>query len=187
LTLTPSSSRKHDDDASFSLVADFKQTPAIMPVLAAGQVETAAMPPEYALYVALDQVFNFTLSAAGTGAPAGSTVQMTITDATGKVVYTLTDPSGQTVTGPSVLLSPGAYTVLFSILTPAGAPGSLTFQLRGGSITDPIGPVITNPTYTPMYTYPGNPFVYYYPIPPSSMMPPVIPSVLPFLIIAFGV
>jgi hypothetical protein len=187
LKLTPPSSKTQEDDASFSLVADFKQTPAIMPVLAGGKVKTAAPPPKYALYVALDQVFNFTLSAAGPGAPVGSTVQMTITDATGNVVYTLTAPSGQTVTGPSVLLGPGAYTVLFSILTPAGAPGSLTFELRGGSITDPIGPVITNPTYTPMYTYPGNPFVYYYPSSPSSMMPPVIPSVLPFLIIAFGV
>jgi hypothetical protein len=62
-----------------------------------------------------------------------------------------------------VLLAPGAYTVRFSVLTPGGVPGSLSFQLRGVSITDPIGPVITDPTDSPMYTNPGDPFTYYYP------------------------
>ena len=88
---------------------------------------------------------------------------MTITDARGHLVFTFTITSGQTVTGPPVLLSPGAYVVRLSVLTPGGAPGSLTFKLRGVPITDPIGPVITNPTYAPMYTNPGNPFTYYYP------------------------
>jgi hypothetical protein len=162
VALTPPASSE-GDDSSFSLVADFSQTQALSPVLAAGSVTTASLGPAYALYVAQNQVFNFTLSAAGAGAPAGSAVQMTITDASGNVVYTLTAAAGQTVTGPPVLLTPGAYTVRFSILTPGGAPGSLTFQLRGGSITDPIGPVITDPTSSPMYTKPGDPFTYYYP------------------------
>src|SRR5262249_47054956 len=152
----PPTLQKQDDDASFSLVADFKQTPAIMPVLATGTLKTAAPPSQSALYVAVDQVFNFTLSASATGAPAGSTVQMTITDKNGKVVYPLVAPAGQTVTGLPVLLAPGAYTVSYTLVTPGAAPGSLTFQLRGASITDPIGPVVTDPTYAPMYTDPGS-------------------------------
>jgi hypothetical protein len=162
LQITPPASGP-GEDASFSVVADFTQSPTLSPVLAAGTVTTAAPPPGYALYVALDQVFQFTLSAADAGAPAGSAVQMTITDAGGSVVYSLTAPSGQTVTGPPVLLVPGAYTIRLSALTPGGAPGTLTFQLRGGSITDPIGPVLTDPTNAPMYTNPGDPFTYYYP------------------------
>jgi hypothetical protein len=177
LTLTPPASG-NGEDASFSLVADFKQTSSLLPVLAAGEVTTAASPPAYALYVALDQVFNFTLSAAGTGAPAGSTVQMTITDSQGNVVYSLAAPSGQTVTGRPVLLAPGAYTVRFSLLAPGGAPGSLPFQLLGGPITDPIGPVTTDPTYSPMYTNPGDPFTYYY---PNGTI-----SVTPFLFVALA-
>src|SRR5262249_40680071 len=151
------------EDVNFSLVADFNQSSSLLPVLAAGSVTTTTPPPAYALYIAVDQVFHFTLSAASAGAPAGSAVQMTIADAYGNIVFTLAALSGQTVTGLPVLLSPGAYTVRFSVLTPGGAPGSLTFQLRGTSITDPIGPVITNPTYPPMYTNPGSPFIYYYP------------------------
>ena len=176
LTLTPATTGG-GDDSSFALVADFNQGSYLQPVLASGTATTADS-PTYSLYVALDQVFNFTLSAAGMGAPAGSTVQMTITDSKGNVVFNLAAAAGQTVTGPPVLLSPGAYTVSFSIVTPAGAPGSLSFQLRGGSITDPIGPVITDPTYTPMYTNPGNPFLYYY---PDGTV-----SVTPFLLIALA-
>jgi hypothetical protein len=177
LTLTPAPTT-NGDDSSFALVADFNQSSSLLPVLASGTATTTAPGPTYALYAALDQVFSFTLSAGGTGAPAGSTVQMTITDSKGNVVFNLTAPAGQTVTGPPVLLGPGAYTISISILTPGGAPGSLSFQLRGGSITDPIGPVITDTTYTPMYTNPGNPFSYYY--------PDGTDSVSPFLIVALA-
>jgi hypothetical protein len=171
LTLTPPATSGDMEDASFSLVADFKQTSSLQPVLASGNVTTTATPPAYALYVALDQVFNFTLSAAATGAPVGSTVQMTITDSQGNVVSSLVAPAGQTVTGLPVLLRPGAYTVAFSILTPGGAPGALAFQLRGAAITDPIGPVVTDPTYSPIYTNPGDPFTYYYPDGTVSSIP----------------
>jgi hypothetical protein len=153
----------NDDDASFSLVADFKLTSSLLPVLATGKASTAASRPTRALYVALDQVFSFTLSAGKKGARSGSTVQMTITDSKGNVVFNLAASLGQTVTGPPVLLAAGAYKVSFSVITPRGVKGSLSFQLRGGSITDPIGPVITDPTLTPMYTNPGNPFSYTYP------------------------
>ncbi|HEV3447362.1 MAG TPA: hypothetical protein VG099_22160, partial [Gemmataceae bacterium] len=54
---------------------------------------------------------------------------------------------------------------------PGSAPGALTFQLRGAPITDPIGPVISNPTLAPMYTYPGDPFTYYYPNGTVSVSP----------------
>jgi hypothetical protein len=150
------------EDAHFSLVADFQQTPSLLPVLAGGSVTTAAAPPGYALYVALDQVFQFTLSAADAGAPPGSAVQLTFTDARGKVVFALATTSGQTVTGPPVLLAPGEYTVRLSAQTSNGGPGSLTFQLRGAVITNPMGPVVTNTANAPMYSKPGDPFTYYY-------------------------
>jgi hypothetical protein len=162
VTVTPPAS-DDGDDTNFSLVADFGQAPSLLPVLAAGSVTSPAPATTYALYVALDQVFHFTLSAADGGSPAGSAVQVTITDAQGNVALALTAPAGQTVTGPPVLLPAGAYTVCVSALTPGNAPGVLTFLLRGAAITDPIGPVITDPTNSPMYTKPGDPFTYYYP------------------------
>jgi hypothetical protein len=151
------------EDAHYAMVADFKQSSSLLPVLAAGSATTSAAPPAYTLYVAMDQVFQFTLSAADAGAPAGSFIQLTITNAKGKAVFTLTAPSGTTVTGPPVLVAPGAYTVQLTVLTPGGAPGTLTFLLRGAVITNPMGPVVTNPTNAPMYSKPGDPFTYYYP------------------------
>jgi hypothetical protein len=162
LTLTPPAAGEQED-VNVSLVVDFKQTSSVLPVLAAATVTTDAPSPAYALDVAVDQVFNFTLSAASVDAPAGSAVQMTIADGNGNIVFSLSAFAGQTVTGPFALLSPGAYHVSFSVLTPDGGPGSLTFQLRGTSITDPIGPGITNPTYSPTYTNPSSPFIYYNP------------------------
>jgi hypothetical protein len=162
LKVTPPTTRG-GEDASFSLVADFNQAPTLLQSLATGTVTTAAPQQGYALYVALDQVFSFTLSAAGVDAPAGSAVQMTINDANGNVVFTLTAPAGQTVTGPGVLLVPGAYTVSMTAVVPGGAQVSLAFQLHGASLSDPVGPVITDPTNSPMYTNPGNPLLYYYP------------------------
>jgi hypothetical protein len=162
LMLTPPASGG-GEDANFALVADFKQPPTLLPSLAAGSVTTATSQQGYALYVALDQVFGFTLSAAGVGAPAGSAVQMTITDANGNVVFALTAPAGQTVTGPAVLLVPGAYTIHLTAVLPAGTQASLLFLLRGAAIGDDIGPVITNPTNLPMYANPGDPFTYTYP------------------------
>jgi hypothetical protein len=170
LTLTPPTTGNGDDTSS-ALVADFNQSSSLLPVLASGTAATTVSGPTYALYAALDQVFSFSLSAAGTGAPAGSMVQMTITDSKGNAVFNLTAAAGQTVTGPPVLLSPGAYTVSFAVVTPGGAPGSLSFRLRGGSISDPIGPVITDPTNNPMYTNPNNPFLYYYPDGTESVTP----------------
>jgi hypothetical protein len=149
------------EDAHYAMVADFKQSSSLLPVLAAGSATTSAAPSAYALYVAMDQVFQFTLSAAGT--PAGSSMQLTITDANGKAVFALNAQSGTTVTGRPVLLGPGAYTVQLTVLTAGGAPGTLTFLLRGAVITNPMGPVVTNPTNAPMYTKPGDPFTYYYP------------------------
>jgi hypothetical protein len=43
-------------------------------------------------------------------------------------------------------------------------------------LNDSAKSVITDPTYTPMYTNPGNPFIYYY---PNGTV-----SVTPFLLVA---
>ena len=65
LKLTPPSSPSTRTTRASRWLRTSTRRSALMPVLATGNVQTAAPPPTYALYVALDQVFNFTLSAAG--------------------------------------------------------------------------------------------------------------------------
>lgn len=156
VALTPTATVS-GDDATFSLVADFKQSSSLLPLLTAGTA-TAGSSSAYSFTVAPDQLFDYTLSAAGTGAPVGSMVQMTITNSSGQVLATQVALSGQAVTGSPVLLTPGVYTIHFSLVTPGGAPGTLSFDLYGTSITDPIGPAIRNPTLSPLYNVPFFPF-----------------------------
>ena len=94
---------------------------------------------------------------------AGTAVQMTVTDSMGNVVYSLTAQAGNTVSGPALFITPGAYTIRFSLL--GGTVGSVPpvgYSLLGEGISDPIGPVSVDPTLTPVYdsdTMPGF-FVY---------------------------
>jgi hypothetical protein len=110
------------------------------------------------------QLFQFLLSAGGSGAPAGSAVQMTITDQSGNVVYSLSAGAGDTVSSAALFLTPGAYVLRFTGLAPAGGPvPTLSYSLMGESISDPIGAVINDPTQTPIYTSPTTPGGFLYP------------------------
>jgi hypothetical protein len=164
VTRTPTHSQGESENESggnFLLIADFQQPTTLMQTFASGTLATATAQQTFALYVAQDQLFHFALSATG---PAGSSVQMTITDANGAVVYTLTAPAGATETIDRFVLAPGAYTVQFSIVTAAGSvSGPVAYQLRGSSLSDPIGPALNDPRLKPGYTVPGDPTTFLYP------------------------
>ena len=85
---------------------------------------------------------------------------MTIRDAAGNVVADLTSASGDVVSAPAVLLTPGAYTL--QVVATGGDP-SQTYDLLGQEISDPLGPAIADPTLTPIFTNPTFPGTYTYP------------------------
>jgi hypothetical protein len=117
------------------------------------------------VYVAETQLMNFLLSAnvvGGTAAP-GSAVAMTIRDQFGTVVYSLTAAVGDTVSGAALMLTPGAYTITYTALGAAGSGSPLAFRLQGESLSDPIGPALTDPTLAPDYQDPGVPGWFLYP------------------------
>jgi hypothetical protein len=143
-----------ETEGNFTLSVDFTQPLQMLHQFASGTLTTTTSQQGSTLYVAQTQLFQFVLSAAA--ATPGEGVQMTITDASGAVVFSLTALAGQTVSGPGLLLPPGAYKIVFSAVPAAGAPWvPLTYQLSGASLTDPIGPILNNPTLTPMYTAPS--------------------------------
>jgi hypothetical protein len=80
------------------------------------------------------------------------------------VVYALTAAVGDTTSNAALFLTPGPYVLRFKILAPAGSPGpTLSYNLMGESISDPIGAVINDPTQTPIYTSPTTPGSFLYP------------------------
>jgi hypothetical protein len=149
---------------NYALDAAFGSTAANLSTFASGNLSASAPEQSYNFYVAESQLFQFLLSASGVGAPAGSSVQMTITDENGNVVYTLTANAGDTVSGNALLLAPGAYRLSFSAIGPPGGPvPALAYSLMGESISDPIGAVVNDPTTQPVYTSPTTPGGYLYP------------------------
>jgi hypothetical protein len=162
--LQVSSDGSTSDVGNYALDAAFGTTAANLTTFASGGLQASSPQQSYNFYVAESQLFQFLLSASGQGAPAGSAVQMTITDSSGNVVYSLSAPAGDSVSSNALFLTPGAYTLSFTVVAPSGSPvPTLSYSLTGESISDPIGAAVTDPTLTPIYTSPTTPGPYLYP------------------------
>jgi hypothetical protein len=160
---------------NYALNAQFGTVAAHPTTFASGSLQASAPQHSYHLYVAESQLFQFLLAASSPGAPAGSAVQMTIRDQSGNVVYSLTAQAGDTVSSAALFLTPGAYTLSFTAIAPAGSPvPTLAYNLSGESISDPIGAVISDPTLTPVYTSPTTPGTFLYPDGTTSTTPYLI-------------
>jgi hypothetical protein len=149
---------------NFYLTVDFQQPAAILTQDVAGALSALPITQTGTLYVARPQLFQFLLAAQFQGTPSGVSLQMTIIDSSGNVVYTLASGSNVPTSGPAILLVPGQYTVQFTeVLTGTASPVPVTYQLFGATLSDPIGPAVNDPTLAPLYTNPNDPTHYHYP------------------------
>ena len=158
---------------NYSLSAQFGIAAANFATFASDTLASPAALQSDNFYVGESQLMHMALTAdsRSTPAPPGAAVQMTVLDSKGTVVYALTANAGDTVTGPDLFVRPGAYSIRFVAI---GAAGPLTYRLIGESISDPIGPVLTDPTLTPVYTAPGMPGWFLYPAGPPTTSPFII-------------
>jgi hypothetical protein len=147
---------------NYFLTADFGAAATDVREFADGQVSPGGTRTD-TLYVGQAQLFHFVLAADAAGGPAGASVRLTITDAAGTEVFALTAAAGESVSGPAVLLRPGEYTVRYTASAPGGSVAPVSFRLRGNRITDPVGPVVDDPTLQPEYRDPNNPNQFLYP------------------------
>jgi hypothetical protein len=154
---------------NYALDAKFGTSAAQLTTLLNGSITGAAVTGasnSTRLYVAESQLFHFVLAAStadGSAAP-GQRVQMTVLNQLGGVVFALTAAAGDAVSGPALFLTPGAYTIRFSVSsTPGTVASALTFTLLGEVISDPIGPVIADPTLDPALN-PNDPGFFAFPI-----------------------
>ena len=148
---------------NYALVADFGGVAAVLQTFAGGTLSQSTPQDNYDLYVSETQLFQFVLSTGTAGMAGDVQVRLEIDDSAGHVVFTLTGRVGDTVSGASVLLTPGQYTVRISAASASGAVvPTISYRLRGASLSDPIGPVSEDPTTEPMYQCPDNPAVYCY-------------------------
>jgi hypothetical protein len=149
---------------NYALHVLFGRRDADLETFATGALSATPPQQSFALYVAQSQLFQFVLSAGAAGAPSGGAVRMSIFDGSGAEVFRLVAGAGDTVSGPSLFLAPGAYTVCFTADGPAEGPSPpLTYRVRGKGLSDPIGPALEDPTLLPMYGSPNDPDLFLYP------------------------
>lgn len=148
---------------NYGMMVDFSNTPIQLTTFASGSFASPGG-TSGAFYVAQNQLFDFVLSANAAGAAPGESVRMTITDSTGQVVVDLTAPAGDTVSTSPLLILPGAYTVTYvAQASGTAAYVPLSFALQGATLSDPIGPALTDTTLQPLYVYPYDPTLFAYP------------------------
>ncbi len=142
---------------NFSMAASFGLAPAVVQDFVAGTLSASELADQYTLYVAESQLFQFVLSTSADATSTNTQISMQIYNSSGAVVFSLIGGLGETVSGASVLLTPGAYQVTISVVNSNGtAVPSIAYQVSGGSLSDPIGPAQSDPVEEPMYPCPGN-------------------------------
>lgn len=145
-----------DQPGNYTLDVSFLTRAAEVETFSSGNLNTGEQLAS-TLYVGRSQVFGLALAVTG---PAGATVQLTITNAAGQTVFELTGRAADTVTGQTALLPPGEYSLRVSA---TGSSGAVGFTVKGGVISDPIGPRPVNAVAAPQYKDPAQPGAFLYP------------------------
>jgi hypothetical protein len=127
---------------NYALTIDLGGQAAVEDTFASGALSapTVAAPDPVAkrtLYVGQTQLMQFLLSANPATTGVGGQVQMTLADARGQTLLSLTTPVGSVVSGPGLLLTPGEYHVTFRAVN---ATGAIRFTLRGAPSPTPSVP-----------------------------------------------
>jgi hypothetical protein len=146
---------------NYVLTVDCGSIATSLQPLTEGTLPTAGTTRTDTLYIGQSQLFHFVLAADALGVPPAASVTMTLRDVSGNILTTITARAGESVSAPAVWLRPGEYRVSFHSTGHGSTP--LRFALRGNRLTDPVGPVVEDPTLEPTYRDPQNPNQFQYP------------------------
>ena len=166
----------------YRLTISFSCKKSTFEKLASGTLAAEKAQKTSALYVAESQLFTFALSAQKLKKNQTAGVVMSVFDASGALVYYLATATGETRINNSVLLAPGAYTVITEAVLPPEAKKSteVEYKLLADESSIPVGPMLRDPTMLPafhtsepdLYVYPGD---VYSPIPFILLPLPTLP------------
>lgn len=137
-----------NDTGSYFIGADFNQsTPTTFQGIAGGSVSTTAS-ESGTLTLGESGLFEFALSARLPGAGSGG-VTMTVTDSSGRVVFTLSSVAGQPTATTTQFLKAGTYTVRYTFMTTGSQAAPVNFDLFTLKLSDPVGPYSTSTASAP--------------------------------------
>jgi hypothetical protein len=136
------------NDGNFFLGVDFSPNALALGYQVSGSLTNASPVVLKTLDTSADdrtKLSHFVLSASPS---ANASVEMTLTDELGQIVFTLTAGTVEAVSG-DVLLPPGVYYATFSANASNGETPSVGFRLLGDILTSPIGPEATDSSSAP--------------------------------------
>lgn len=149
---------------NYLLTADFGAAATQVRTFAEGRLDPGSERTD-TLYIGQAQLFHLILTTEAMPSTFGAEILVTITDERGRDVLSLRALAGESVSGPAVLLRPGAYRIRYQLLNEGGVAAPVAFRVRGNRLSDPTGPVIDDPTLAPEYGDPQNPGQFLYPGP----------------------
>jgi len=157
-----------DKEADYEVVVDFDQDATQLQTIANGTIAKDEREVLRTLHVDQSQQFHFVLSGSDWSAPQETGVRMTIQNAAGQTVYTMTAADGAS-RGGDVFLDQGDYTIRFTRVSEDGST-PLLFQLSGTAVTDAIGPQLRDTTTQPVEIATAPPPAFYWmPYNPGNM------------------
>lgn len=134
---------------NYFLTTQFSKTSTTLETFASGRFTNATRTRTDVQLLTVSQQLFFNFTASGRGLPLGAGVRMEILDANGEVVFERFAAVGQTVSGTTNWLFAGEYQVRYEAINAGSRANQLSFTLRGINITDPVGPLLNDPTLTP--------------------------------------
>ncbi|QEH32715.1 Matrixin [Aquisphaera giovannonii] len=136
---------------NYDVDVEYGHVPAAPTTFVDASLTRGSSPLSYRVVVVQPQLFDFLLSATGGAAASGGLATMTLTDAQGRVVISRSTALGGTAGGDPIFLAPGVYRASFAVLGGGAGPSeTIGIRLYGGSLTDPIGPALDDPTLRPV-------------------------------------
>lgn len=153
--------------------------PLDLTVFAHGSLPADRGHVEHSLLVARSQLFSLALESSA----SGGVVWATVYDDHQRPVHLIAGEAGETRSATSVLLDPGAYTVVFGA---QGAPSGTTldYSLVGTRLDEPIGPPLVDSTATQIYSCTDLSGLFCFPGPVVTSIPilviPVPTPTIPF-------
>ncbi|MFO0876609.1 MAG: hypothetical protein U0840_04480 [Gemmataceae bacterium] len=152
------------DTGNYQVRAQFRDTPFSPQAFVLGQQGPVQPSSSYRLFVGQTQLMQFTLATEAVNAGTTGRVRFELRNSAGRVVVNLVANAGETLTAPTLFLSPGFYSATFTIEpVNGGSLVELQYRLTGATLSDPIGPALGNPTLRPQYTNPLDPTQFLYP------------------------
>ncbi len=134
----------------------------LLPLIDSGQFTDQSSERVRLLYVAEPQLFHFVVDSEAVSGDAIASVEFSIRDANGNVIYELSAPEGTSRSSSAAFLPVGQYELVTRVISlDPEASVTLGYAVRGRAFSDPFVGDASDPTTNPFVCEPGGGFYCY--------------------------